>query len=158
MKASPSFKMPKKLKLGSVLGSDLIPVTSQSRGTSLYHMEDRCIDDDKVRERTKVERALQTVMAKWNQLEANFHLIYIEFESTGRSKTMYRNSISKMLGDIQAAIRGTDAKMQLLGAGLGDKITKKEEGPMSVWEAIQLPTITGQGHSDTWRRSTALSR
>jgi hypothetical protein len=43
-----------------------------------------------------------------------------------------------MLGVIQAAIQGTDAKIQLLGAGLGKKITEMEEGPMSVWEAIQL--------------------
>ena len=36
------------------------------------------------------------------------------------------------------AIWGTNAKMQLLGAGLHATITKTEEGPMSVWEAIQL--------------------
>jgi hypothetical protein len=35
-------------------------------------------------------------------------------------------------------IQGTDTNMQLLGAGLGCTITKMEEGPMSVWEAIQL--------------------
>jgi len=56
----------------------------------------------------------------------------------GRSETKYRNTISDTLGEIQTAIRGTDAKMQLLGAGLGATITETEEGPMSVWEAIQL--------------------
>jgi hypothetical protein len=46
--------------------------------------------------------------------------------------------ISDTLGEIQMAIRSTDAKMQLLGAGLGAAITETEEGHMSVWGAIQL--------------------
>jgi hypothetical protein len=85
MKASTSFKMPKKLKLGNALGPDMIPVMSQSRGTSLSHIEDQGIDDDKVWERTKIERALQIVMVDWNELKTNFQLIYTKSELTGRS-------------------------------------------------------------------------
>jgi hypothetical protein len=71
-------------------------------------------------------------MADWNKLETNFQLIYTEFKSIGRSETKYRNSISDMLGNIQAAMQETDTKMQLLGTGIGKKITETEEGLMSV--------------------------
>jgi hypothetical protein len=40
--------------------------------------------------------------------------------------------ISDMLGKFQSAIRGMDAKMQLLGAGLGTAITEMEEGTKSI--------------------------
>ena len=75
-------------------------------------------------------------MAEWNQLNANFQMIYLEFDSSGLGEMKYRNVIAETLEELQTAIRGTDARLQLLGAGIGDAITDTEEGPMSVWEAI----------------------
>jgi hypothetical protein len=128
-KASLNFKTPKKLRLGDVLNTDTIPVTGRPRGDALQDISDRDIDDDDLTERTKVERALQVIMSDWNKLNTNFQLIYLEFDTSGRSETKYRNTISDTLGELQEAIRGTDAKMQLLGAGLGSAVTECEEGP-----------------------------
>jgi hypothetical protein len=61
----------------------------------------------------------------------------MELHKLGLTKMLYCNSIMEILGEIQGEIRGTDAKLQLLGAGMGTCITETEEGPMLVWEAIQ---------------------
>lgn len=76
-------------------------------------------------------------MSEWNQLNSAFQLIYMEFDKSGLIKTKYQNSVAETLGKIQGAIQGTDAKLQLLGARIGTKITETEEGPMLVWEAIR---------------------
>jgi hypothetical protein len=106
--ASINFKTPKKLPLGEVLAPSTVLVTGRVRGEALSEMEDRDFDDDDVTKRTKIERALQVVMADWNKLNTNFQMIYLAFDTTGRSETKYRNTISDTLGEIQKAIRGTD--------------------------------------------------
>jgi hypothetical protein len=131
-KASINFKTPKKLRLGNVLNTDTIPVTARPRGELFQDLADRDTDDEDQTERTKVERALQVIMSDWNKLNTNFQLIYLEFDTAGRGETKYRNTIADTLGELQEAIRGTDAKMQLLGAGLGTTVTECEEGPISV--------------------------
>jgi uncharacterized protein (UPF0264 family) len=76
-------------------------------------------------------------MSEWNQLNATFQLIYLEFDNSGLLETKYRNTVLDTLSNIQKAIRDTDARMQLLSAGIGASITETEEGPMSIWEALQ---------------------
>jgi hypothetical protein len=97
-------------------------------------MEDCDFDDDDITKRSKIERALQIIMSDWNKLNSNFQMIYLEFDTLGRSETKYHNTVSDMLGEIQTAIQGMDAKMQLLGAGLGTTIIKMEEGPCLFWK------------------------
>jgi hypothetical protein len=135
--ASESFKTPKKLRLGSVLRPDTIPVTSRPRGGTFSSVSPLDIDDEDAVERSKIQRALQTILSEWNQLDTTFQMIYMEFEKSGLTETRFRNSIAETLGEIQGAIRGTDAKVQLLGASIGTAMTELEEGPMSVWEAIR---------------------
>jgi hypothetical protein len=76
-------------------------------------------------------------MSEWNQLNSSFDLIHLEFERAGLSETKHHNTIAETLGAIQEAVCDTDAKMQILGAGLGVSITETKEGPMSVWEAVK---------------------
>jgi hypothetical protein len=135
--ASESLYTPKKLRLGSVLSLETLPVTSRPRETVFSKVEPQDIDDEDSVETSKIQRALQVVMSEWNQLNSTFQLIYMEFDKNGLNDTKYRNTIAATLGDIQGALRGTDAKLQLLGAGIGTKITETEEGPMSVWDAIR---------------------
>jgi hypothetical protein len=87
--SSSPFKTPKKLKLGNVLGPEMIPFTSQPHGTALSNMEDRGIDDNDIAKRSKIERALQIIMANWNKLESNLQMIYMEFDTTGRAETRF---------------------------------------------------------------------
>jgi hypothetical protein len=149
--ASDSFKTPKKLRLGPVLAPDTLPVMNAPRGSYYSQVAPLDIDDEDDVERSKIQRALQTIMSEWNQLNASFELIHLEFEKAGLTETRYRNTIAETLGDLQEAIRGTDNKMQLLGAGLGETITDSDEGPMSVWEAIRQlrsKNKTGKGVAD----------
>jgi hypothetical protein len=129
--ARESLKTPKKLRLGSVLSLDTLPVTSRPRGAVFSKLEPQDIDDNDSVEMSRIQRALLVVMSEWNQLNSTFQLIYMEFNKSGITDMRYRNSIAETLGEIQGAIRGTNAKLQLLGAGIGTKITKTEEGPMS---------------------------
>jgi hypothetical protein len=133
-----SFKTLKKLRLKDVLALATVPMLGRTWGETLGTMDNWDIDDNDVTERTKIERALQIIMSDWNKLNPNFQMIYLEFNTLGRAKTKYQNTISDILGEIQTSIQRMDAKMQLLGAGLGTTITKTEEGPISIWEAIQL--------------------
>jgi hypothetical protein len=41
-------------------------------------------------ERAKIQRALQTVMSEWNQLNSTFQLIYMEFYKCGLGETSQR--------------------------------------------------------------------
>jgi hypothetical protein len=71
-------------------------------------------DGEEVEERGKTQRALQTIMSEWNQVNATFDLIHMGLDKTAISETRYRNTVSETLGELQEAIRGADAKMQLL--------------------------------------------
>jgi hypothetical protein len=134
--ASDSFKTPKKLRLGAILGPESVPITSRLRGPQFSEIASLDIDDGEEVERGKTQLALQTIMSEWNQSNAMFELIHMGLDKTGISETRYQNTVSETLGELQEAIRGADAKMQLLSAGLGPSITDTDEGPMSVWDAV----------------------
>jgi hypothetical protein len=104
-KASLSFKTPKKLRLGNVLAPDTVPVMGQARGDVLGTFVDQDIDNNDIIEKTNVKRAHQIIMADCNKLNSNFEMIYLEFDTSGRAKTKYRNSVSDMHGKIQMTIR-----------------------------------------------------
>jgi hypothetical protein len=135
--ASDSFKTPKKLRLGRILEPESVPITNRPRGPQFSEITSLDIDDGEEVERGKTQRALQTIMSEWNRLNTTFELIHMGLDKTGISETRYRNTVSETLGELQEAIRGADAKMQLLNAGVGLAITDTDEGPMSVWDAVQ---------------------
>jgi hypothetical protein len=135
--ASESFKTPKKLRLGPVLAPGSVRASVVPRGPYYSKVAPLDIDDEVEVEQGKIQRALQTIMSEWNQLNTSFELIHMEFEKAGLIETKYHNTVAETLGEMQDAVRGTDAKMQILSAGLGASITETEEGPMSVWDAVK---------------------
>jgi hypothetical protein len=96
----------------------------------------------------KAERGMQTILSEWNKLLSNLQLICLEFESAGIHESSYRAVVWETLNELQVGIRGTDARLQLLGAGIGEALTEGEEGHMSIWEALnslrtQVSSVTG---------------
>jgi hypothetical protein len=134
--ANSSSKTSKKLKLGAVLSPETLPV-ARPKSSVLSEITPLTGTDAGDEEKQKIQQALQIVMSEWNKLNSMFQMIHMEFDTTGLGETKYRNIIAETLGELQEAIRGTDARLQLLGAGIGKAITDTEEGPMSVWEAMQ---------------------
>jgi hypothetical protein len=78
--ASKSFKTPKKLRLDSVLRQDTIPATSRPCGGNFSSVTPLDIDNEDSVVRSKIQRALQTILLEWNQLDTTFQMIYKEFE------------------------------------------------------------------------------
>jgi hypothetical protein len=102
--ASESFKTPKKLRLGHVLRPDSIPVTSRPQCGTFSSMSPLDINDEDLIKRSKIQRALQTIMSEWNQWDSILQLIYMEFDRSGSTELRFQNSIAKTLGEIQGAI------------------------------------------------------
>jgi hypothetical protein len=135
--ANRTMKTPKKLKLGAVLAPEALPVPHRPREAYFSTVNPLDIDDPDEEETSKILKGMQIILSEWNQLTTNFQMIYAEFDAAGLGETKYRNIIAETLGELQEAIRGTDARLQLLGASVGKAITDSEQGPMSVWEALQ---------------------
>ncbi len=86
---------------------------------------------------------MDIVVSEWNTLLSNLEMISLEMDACGLGETAYRSVIWKNLEGLQDAIEGIAARLQLLGAGIGDVETEGEEGPMSLWEAISSIRIQG---------------
>lgn len=98
-KASISFKTPRKLRVRAVLGPDTIPVTSRPHSSTFSKVTPLDIDNGEDVNRAKIQRALQTVMLEWNQLNSTFQLICMEFDKSGLGETRNCNIILETLGE-----------------------------------------------------------
>jgi hypothetical protein len=135
-KASDTFRTPKRLKLGSILSPENVPVLSIARGSPLANVFPLMPDKTAENQSMKVEQALRKIFGVRNKIETNFQTVHLELDSTARSETKYRNTVNSVIGDIQEAIQQTDNHVQILQASLGKQVDDPESRPMLIWEAI----------------------
>jgi hypothetical protein len=137
-KASDNFRTPKRLKLGSMLSPENLPVLVNARGSPLADVFPLSTDENDEIQSQKVESALRKIFANWNKIETKFHqLVHLELDTTARSTMKYRNTVTDVICDVQEAMEETNNRVQILQASLGDQVDDPEAGPLSIWEAIK---------------------
>ncbi len=140
-KASVTFQTPKRLKMGSILSPENVPV--MTRGSPLADVFPLGPDDLGETQSVKVEQALRKIFGDWNKIELNFQTVHQEIDSAAKSETKFRNSVTDVISNMQDATRETDIRVQILQASLGGQVDDLEGGPMSIREALARLRTSG---------------
>jgi hypothetical protein len=142
-KASVTFQTPKRLKMGSMLSPENVPIMTNTRGSPLADVFPLGPDDSRETQSVKIEQALRKIFGDWNKIKSNFQTFHQEIDSAAKSETKFRNSITDVISNMQDATRETDIRVQILQASPGGQVDDPEGGPMSIWEALARPRTSG---------------
>jgi hypothetical protein len=119
-KASVTFQTPKRLKMGSMLSPENVPVMTNTRGSLLADVFPLGPDDSSGETQSvKVEQALRKIFGDWNNIESNFQTVHQEIDSAANSETKFCNSETDVISNMQDVTRETDIRVQILQASLG---------------------------------------
>jgi hypothetical protein len=111
-KASVTSQTPKRLKMGSMLSPENVPVMANTLGSPLADVFPLAPDDSGETQSLKVEQALRNISGDWNKIKANFKTVHQEIDSAAKSETKFRNSVTDVVGNMQDATKETDICVQ----------------------------------------------
>jgi hypothetical protein len=135
-KASVTFQTPKRLRMGSMLSPENVPIITSTRGSPLVDVFPLGPDNFEKTQSVKVKQALRKLFGDWNKIESNFQTVHQEIDSAAKSETKFRNSVSDVISNMQDATREMDIRVQILQASLGGQVDDPEGGPMPIWDPV----------------------